>query len=105
VIALVENAIALPMLGYGVGQKGRIFMNEHRPPEPQSESDLRQYMKHFGETREEQIEKNQAAIQFLRSLREEKPLEGEELEKAKATFELVKQIIDANRSRKLFSQE
>jgi ribosomal protein S20 len=73
-------------------------------PTPETQSELRQYMKHFGNTREEQIEKNQAAIEMLRAWRQEK-LSGEELEKAREAFELVKKIIDENRSRKLFSEE
>ena len=84
--------------------RGKVIMSEHQSPTTQPTSDLRQYMKHLGNTREEQIEKNQAALKMLKVWREEKPLEGEELEQAKATFELVKKIINANRSRQLFSE-
>ncbi|MCL1469876.1 hypothetical protein [Argonema antarcticum] len=65
---------------------------------------LSQYLKHWGKTEAEQIEKNQAAIRLLRDWHLEK-LEAEELEKQQAAFEVFKNIIDDNRTpeRKLYS--
>jgi|GEM_PF-4373959 len=64
-------------------------------------SSLGQNAKHLGKTREEQVEKNQEAIELIRSWREEK-LELEELKEAQNTWDLVKQFVDENRLRKLF---
>lgn len=59
-------------------------------------------LKHYGRTRKEQIKINQKGLEVLRSWRNEE-LTDEELEEARQTWERAKKIIDANRSRKLFS--
>lgn len=69
---------------------------------PEPKGNLVASLKHYGRTREEQIKINQKGLEILRAWREEK-LTEEELEAARKTWENVKQIIDENRSHKLFS--
>lgn len=71
-------------------------------PEPIGE--LRPEMKHYGRTREEQIKINQEGIEMMRNWREkESKMSEEELKEAEEKWEMVKKIIDDNRSRKFFS--
>lgn len=58
--------------------------------------------KHLGMTQEEQIIKNQAALNLIRSWQQEK-LTEDELQKAQESWNKVKKIIDENRSYPLFS--
>lgn len=80
-------------------QKEQVLTNFNPTP-----NGLSLYLKHYGQTEAEQIEKNQAAIQLIRSWQAEK-LESTELEKQQAAFETFKQIVDKNRDseRKLYS--
>jgi len=71
------------------------------PAFSKQEKKLASNLKHLGLTTEEQIEKNQAAIALIRSWQNQQ-LTQEELEKAEINWEKVKEIIDENRSRKLF---
>jgi hypothetical protein len=64
------------------------------------------YMKHYGKTSEEQLEKNKPLMEWLKQQLEEEVSE----EEAKANteyWERVKEIIDSNRptGAKLFSKE
>lgn len=68
----------------------------------ESSSELIPQIKHYGRTREEQIEINKKGLEILRRWREEK-LSDSEAKAAEKTWEKVKQIIDDNRCRKLFS--
>ncbi|GFE67845.1 hypothetical protein [Chroococcus sp. FPU101] len=58
--------------------------------------------KHLGMTQEEQIMKNQAALDLIRSWKKE-TLTEDELQQAQDTWNQVKKIIDENRSYHLFS--
>ncbi|MDJ0599676.1 MAG: hypothetical protein QNJ37_12645 [Crocosphaera sp.] len=61
-------------------------------------------MKHYGRTREEQIKINQEGIEMMRKWREKvSKMSEQELKEAEETWEMVKKIIDENRSRKFFS--
>jgi hypothetical protein len=73
-----------------------------RERQPDSSSDLLPWMNHLGRTREEQIEINQQGLDLLKKWREEE-LTEEELEAAINTWEDVKEIIDRERERKIFS--
>lgn len=73
---------------------------EEEYPEPKG--NLTPYLKHYGRTREEQIKINLAGIKMLKEWNKEE-LTEDELKKAEETWEMVKQIIDENRSRKFFS--
>ena len=76
--------------------------NGHNEEYPLPSKELAPYMKHYGRTREEQIKINQAGVKILQAWREEKYTE-DELKEAEKAWEMVKTIIDENRSRKLFS--
>lgn len=79
-----------------------IYPNQEEYPAPNLE--LASSMKHYGRTREEQIQINQKGLEILRKWREkEEKLSDDDLKSAEETWEMVKQIIDENRSRKLFS--
>lgn len=58
--------------------------------------------KHLGMTQEEQIVKNQAVLDLIRSWNKE-TLTEDELQQAQDTWNKVKKIIDENRSYPLFS--
>jgi predicted RNase H-like HicB family nuclease len=64
---------------------------------------LRQEMKHFGETVEEQIEKNKEALELIRSWQETEYTESEKIQ-AQEEWTVFKEVIDSHRSRKLFSE-
>lgn len=75
-----------------------ISQNQENPTTlSQTKAEWLKYLKHLGQTPEEQIEKNQAAIQLVKSWREEK-IEEEELQRRWEAFETFKRIIDENRS-------
>jgi hypothetical protein len=79
-----------------------IHSNQEKFPVPNPK--LVSSMKHYGETREEQININQKGLEILHKWREkEEKLSEDDLKSAEETWELVKQIIDENRSRKLLS--
>lgn len=59
--------------------------------------------KHLGRTTDEQLLKNQAALDLIRSWQEEK-LSEDELRQVQEAWDKVKQIIDENRSYPLFSK-
>lgn len=69
-----------------------------------TDDELLKHLKHLGQTPEEQIEKNQAAMNYLKSLLSE-AIEGEKLQKKQEALEIFKRIIDENRSpdQKLYS--
>jgi hypothetical protein len=73
-----------------------------RERQPNSSSDSLPGMNHLGKTREEQIEINQQGLDLLKKWRAEE-LTEEELEAAIKTWEDVKEIIDRERDRKIFS--
>jgi hypothetical protein len=61
-------------------------------------------IKHYGKTQEEQIKINQQNLQIFAQWRKEaETLTLEEKQEYEADFESFKQIIDVNRSRKLYS--
>lgn len=67
-------------------------------------SDLQQHLKFLGQTRDEQIEKNQALLKFIQSLLDKK-LSQSEIQEAEKLFDNFKQIVDDNRTRKLFDEK
>jgi ribosomal protein S20 len=67
-----------------------------------AQHNLASELKHLGKTEEEQIKNNQEALKLIRSWQEEITTE-KDLENAQKSWEIVKKIIDENRSRKLFS--
>lgn len=64
---------------------------------------LRQEMKHFGETVEEQIEKNKEALELIKSWQGTEYTESEKIQ-AQEEWKVFKEVIDSHRSRKLFSE-
>lgn len=65
---------------------------------------LKSSFKHYGKTEEEQIKINQQGLEILKKWQQEdKELTEEEVKQAEETWEMVKTIIDENRSRKFFS--
>lgn len=78
------------------------MINNEEYPAPNGE--LPPEMKHYGRTREEQIKINQKGLEIMRQWREkEAKMSDEEIKEAEEAWEMVKKIIDENRSRKLFS--
>lgn len=73
-----------------------------RERHPNVASDLLPGMQHFGRTREEQIKINQQGLDLLKKWREEESRD-EDLQAATKTWEDVKEIIDRERDRQLFS--
>jgi ATP:corrinoid adenosyltransferase len=73
-----------------------------RERHPNSASDLLSGMKHFGRTQEEQIKINQQGLDLLKKWREEESRD-EDIQAATKTWEDVKEIIDRERDRQLFS--
>lgn len=67
---------------------------------------LAPFLKHRGQTVEEQLQKNQSAMQLLRGWIEEKVSE-EELKQRESYFEDFKEIVDNERmpEHKLYSKE
>ena len=67
---------------------------------------LAPYMKHYGKTPEEQLEKNKPFIKWLKQEMEEEVTDEEDQENAKY-WEEVKEIIDSYRpsGHKLFSKD
>jgi hypothetical protein len=60
--------------------------------------------KHYGKTQAEQIKINQQGLEILKKWQQEdEELSELEIKQAEATWEMVKTIIDENRSRKFFS--
>ncbi|MDJ0662290.1 MAG: hypothetical protein QNJ42_22795 [Crocosphaera sp.] len=83
-------------------QKPHSSLDHEEYPAPMGK--LPPEMKHYGRTREEQIRINQEGIEMMRKWREKvSKMSEEELKKADETWEMVKKIIDENRSRKFFS--
>ena len=64
------------------------------------------FLKHMGRTKEEQLQKNQSAMELLRGWLEEEVTE-EESKQRESYFESFKEIVDSGRlpERKLYSQE
>lgn len=64
------------------------------------------FLKHMGRTKEEQIQKNQSAMELLREWLEEEVTE-EESKQRESYFESFKEIVDSGRlsERKLYFQE
>lgn len=67
---------------------------------------LRPFMKHLGQTPEEQLQKNQSAMKLLRGWIEEEVSE-EESKQRESYFESFKKIVDDERmlGHKLYSKE
>lgn len=67
---------------------------------------LTPFLKHMGQTPEEQLQKNQSAMKLLRGWIEEKVSE-EESKQRESYFNLFKKIVDDERppGQKLYSQE
>ena len=65
---------------------------------------LKSCYKHYGKTQAEQIEINRKGLEILQKWQEEdNKLTEIEIKQAQETWEMVKEIIDENRSRKIFS--
>lgn len=85
-----------------------IYPNQEEYPAPSPE--LASSMKHYGRTREEQININQKGLEILRKWREEAErrtqlLSPEELKKELEAWRQVEETIDQYRTRKLFTKE
>jgi hypothetical protein len=66
---------------------------------------LNPYFKHYGQTQAEQIKINQQGLAILKKWQQEdQKLTEAEVNQAQETWEIVKTIIDENRTRKFFSQ-
>lgn len=69
-----------------------------------TEKTIKPCFKHYGKTQSEQIKINQQGLEILKKWQEEdEKLSDKEIKQAQKTWEIVKTIIDENRSRKFFS--
>jgi len=74
--------------------------------ESSTENSVPPLLKHLGKTKEEQLQKNQPAMELLKVWIEEEVTQ-EELKQRESYFEAFKQIVDSARmpGHKLYSQE
>jgi len=69
-----------------------------------TKTQIKPCFKHYGNTQSEQIKINQQGLEILKKWQEEdEKLSDKEIKQAQKTWEIVKTIIDENRSRKFFS--
>jgi hypothetical protein len=69
-----------------------------------TETQIKPCFKHYRKTQAEQIKINQQGLEILKKWQQEdEQLSEMEIKEAQQTWEMVKTIIDENRSRKFFS--
>lgn len=80
----------------------------NEPITGENKSTFAPYMRHYGKTKEEQLEKNKPLMEWLKQkMKEVENLTEEEAQAREQQWELIKQIIDSARpeGHKLFSEE
>jgi hypothetical protein len=87
------------LVKYIIGSKG-----DKKMTQTITEKTIKPCFKHYGKTQSEQIKINQQGLEILKKWQQEDAQLNEiEIKKAQETWEIVKTIIDENRSRKFFS--